>query len=100
MTREEILRMAQEAGFLLDEVGFIIAPRSGRIGWKLELERFALNVAAAMHPETAIAEAYRRGWEAGATATRDACIALCDEHWKHNGNAMECADSIRAMGKK
>ena len=63
------------------------------------LERFAALVAAANKPETAIAEAYRCGYEAGAIAARDACITLCAEHWRNGGNAMECADAIRAREK-
>lgn len=30
---------------------------------------------------------------------REECAKVCEEHWKHNGNAMECADAIRARGK-
>lgn len=73
MTREEILRMAQEAGvtFVTD---FGVA--SATPEW---LERFANLVAA---------------------AEREACANLCEEHWRNNGNAMECADAIRARGKK
>lgn len=31
-------------------------------------------------------------------AEREECAKLCEEHWKHGGNAMECADAIRARG--
>ena len=30
---------------------------------------------------------------------REACAKLCEEHWRHNGNAMNCADAIRARGQ-
>lgn len=86
MTRDDIIQWTREAG------GFDATPEF--------LERFAELVAAAVKPETSIAEAYRCGWEAGATATRNACIALCEEHWKHNGSAIECADAIRARREK
>lgn len=91
MNRDDIIRMAQEAGIGWGE---------GIGGMPEFLERFAALVSAASKPETAIAEAYRCGYEAGAFAARDACIALCEEHWRHGGNAMECADAIRARGKE
>lgn len=37
---------------------------------------------------------------AGAAAERKACEQVCEEHWRNNGNAMECADAIRARGEK
>lgn len=33
-------------------------------------------------------------------AEREACATVCEEHWRNNGNAMECADAIRARGEK
>lgn len=86
MNRDDIIRMAQEAGPLISTPFDV---------WG---ERFAALVAAAVKPETAIAEAYRCGYEAGAIAARDACIALCTEHWQCGGTAIECADAIRARG--
>lgn len=98
MTRDEIIRMAREADMDIDDDlntwGAIITAEPA------DLERFSALVIAASKPETAIAEAYRCGYEAGAIAARDACIALCEEHWKHNGSAIECADAIRARGEK
>ena len=99
MTRDDIIRMARGAG-LEDDDSFVLEPHTIWYFDELQLERFAALVAAANKPETAIAEAYRCGWEAGAIATRDACIALCEEHWRNGGTAMECADAIRARGKK
>lgn len=95
MTRDDIFRMAREAGYQHPDA-------SGRCEdfEYFDIERFADLVIAASKPETAIAEAYRCGWEAGATAARNACIALCVDHWKHNGSAIECADAIRARGEK
>ena len=90
MTREDIIRMARETGMISD------SHAAGMISF---LERFATLVAAANKPETAIAEAYRRGYEAGAIAARDSYIAFCEEHWRSNGNAMECSDAIRARGE-
>lgn len=31
-------------------------------------------------------------------AEREACAKVCDEHWRFNGSASECADAIRARG--
>lgn len=67
MTREEIIRMAKDAGPLIS------TPFDA---W---CERFA---ALAVWVE------------------REACAKVCEEHWRNNGNAMECADAIRARGKK
>jgi hypothetical protein len=46
MTREDITRMAREAGFLVDEADFITTLKNGRIGFQIELERFAALAAA------------------------------------------------------
>lgn len=105
MTRDDILRMALESGIIPYSKnewsnGRFVVVDDGMDGDFASLLQFAAIVAAAVKPEAAIAEAYRCGWEAGAIETRNACIALCEEHWKHNGNAMECADSIRARGKE
>lgn len=35
-----------------------------------------------------------------AAAEREECEKVCEEHWRNNGNAMECADAIRARGQK
>jgi len=31
---------------------------------------------------------------------REACAKVCDEHWRFNGSASECADAIRARGER
>ena len=74
MTREDIIRMAQEAGGRIEHIGTNIAwfeflPKN--------LERFAALVAA---------------------AKREACANVCDG-WLHaDGN--QCAAAIREMDKK
>ena len=60
MTQNEIIRMAREAGFPVDEHGY----NTKRI------ERFAALVAA-HKAEIAIADAYRCGFEAGQLAERE-----------------------------
>ena len=97
MTRDDIIRMAREA--FGAPYSSYLEKRSWDINDK-QVERFAVLVAAANKPETAIAESYRRGYEAGARAARDACIALCTQHWQCGGNAIECADAILAMAEK
>ena len=42
---------------------------------------------------------YQEGFAAGKQTEREACAKLCEEHWRHNGNAMNCADAIRARGQ-
>ena len=91
MNREDIIRMAREAGFT-DHNGFcevIVRHSNGSwIGVKDELERFAALVAAAereacealhQHEDvvapvgnSAWGEAYQEGWAAGTSAYRDA----------------------------
>lgn len=46
MNRDDIIRMAKEARFSVDEADFITVPKNGRIGFQTELERFAALVAA------------------------------------------------------
>jgi hypothetical protein len=84
MTREDITRMAREAGFLVDEADFITTLKNGRIGFQIELERFAALVA-----------------EAEREACRQVCFALADaaqEEAYYRGH-MECEAAIRARGE-
>jgi hypothetical protein len=39
------------------------------------------------------------GWCAAVKAEREQCVKICCEHWLNGGNAMECADAIRARGQ-
>ena len=81
MTKNDIIRMSQEAGPLTQ------GPFDA---W---CQRFAALVAAAK-AEVALAEAYRCGYEAGAVAEREACAKLETEagvYTKH-----DLAAAIRA----
>ena len=82
MTRDDIIRMAREAGFEVhprkEQVRVGIDALMG-IDSTEKVERFAALVAA---------------------AEREACAKVCEEHWRNNGNAMECADAIRARGNE
>ena len=75
MDREEIIRMAREAGFEVYETDVWITDG----WWTEELERFAALVAA---------------------AEREACAKACDG-MDHNGVmiAADCAAAIRARGQ-
>ena len=75
MNREDIIRMAQEAGF--GGGGFVMPTHAGHITH--ELERFAALVA---------------------SAEREACAGLCDRFANRMMSAEECADAIRARGQE
>jgi hypothetical protein len=76
MNRDDIIRMARQVGFVLDEADFIY-PNPRRSGIQLELERFAVLVAA---------------------AEREACAKVCDDLVLHQYSASGCAVAIRARG--
>jgi hypothetical protein len=57
MNRDDVIRMAREAGFVVDDADFVF-PRPGRVGIQLELKRLANSA-----------------YAAGAAAKRAACNA-------------------------
>jgi len=67
MTKDDVIRMAREAGF----VDYLL-----RV-WRADegVEKLA-----------------RAAYEAGVAAEREACAKVCDKLW----NAAECAEAIRA----
>jgi hypothetical protein len=73
MTRDDIIRIAREAGFVTDEADFIYPPKTPRRGIGLEIERVIVLAAA---------------------AEREACAKLAGPHL--NG---EIAAAIRARGE-
>ena len=83
MTRDDIIRMARESGFEVDEEGEILESDK----WHTQtifVERFAALVAA---------------------AEREACAKVCEEYQdavdRHRWpNGYECADAIRARGQE
>jgi hypothetical protein len=85
MNREEITRMAKEAGF----VGF-----DGDNG---SLRRFAALVIANNPPQSSMA--WQEGFEAGRLAEREACAKVCDGEATIEGIAQRCAAAIRARGE-
>ena len=74
MTRDDIIRMAQEANrYASHQTG-------DSFEWhEIRDERFATLVAA---------------------AEREACADICDQHASVEGIAQRCAEQIRARGKK
>jgi len=83
MTKEDIIRMAREAGLAsifsaCDEPGV----RCAYEDWDEELERF-----------------FTLAYEAGAAAEREACADICDQHASIEGIAQRCAAEIRARNK-
>ena len=90
MTKDEIIRMAREAGMFVHKE---VQP---------ELERFA-KLVATHKTEVITAEAYRCGYKAGMEAAAVVCDNVAGKY-KHAHNASseniadECADAIRARG--
>ena len=69
MNKDDIIRMAREAGWDMDD------NLTDIFGFGVRLERFA-NLVAAAKAEVALAEAYRCGYEVGAAAEREAIPKL------------------------
>ena len=103
MNREDIIRMAREAGFIINDEN----PMTH------SLERFAALVAAAKETELmdsmtiAYMDGYEKGKDAGAIAEREACAKKLDEDARHYVSAgtvghtiSKCAAAIRARSKQ
>ena len=104
MTKDEIIRMAREAGFNVEQ-GYLL-----RItGIDEDLERFAAIVAFA--ERESLRESFRVVTAAEASAAilheREACAKLCEEMRTYVGrnnavtqsSAQDCATAIRARGQ-
>lgn len=104
MTRDDIIRIAREAG----------VPNSWDLNWfDPNYDRFAELVAAAVMPKEALAEMFEWGKDVGRREEREACASLCFQMWgkwmdsrvgdesHDNANipdAEDCAAAIRARG--
>ena len=75
MNREDIIRMAREAGCPVAGIGPMTFDDKQLVSM---LERFAALVA---------------------SAEREACANVCDDLWEDDGTAYECAEAIRARGQ-
>ncbi len=77
MTRHDLIRMADLAGFDVDE-DEVYAPASGRYGLDPKLIHFAQ-----MLTETVLsrqkAKYYQQGYEAGQKDEREICAKICEE---------------------
>jgi hypothetical protein len=89
MTKEELIRMALEAGMPMAWIS-----DSGVLNWT-DLKRFA-NLVAAHKAEVALAEAYRCGYKAGMEAAAVICENLAMQQDRDVRD--ECAAAIRARG--
>jgi hypothetical protein len=76
MTQEDIISMAREAGFEVNEDGEVL--ENSHFFQTNKVERFAALVAA---------------------AERAACADICDQHASIEGIAQQCAVEIRARSK-
>ena len=94
MTRDDIIRMAREAGFMVVSEG---EPETG--AWyecfTEEIERFAALVAA-----RALEGSYDEMIALVRAAEREACAKVCEEWGAWNNVAADCAAAIRARGGK
>ena len=106
MNREDIIRMAREAGFYVDEKARQNQPNCISHTYHMidnQLERFAALVAAHIR-ETEFKpdwNNYRQGLADGAAAEREACAAICDRFQARDVGMQpaECAGAIRARGQ-
>ena len=104
MNREDIIRMAREAGFYVDEKARQNQPNCISHTYHMidnQLERFATLVAAHVR-ETEFKpdwNNYRQGLADGADEEREACAQVCDALWQDDGTAYDCREAIRARGK-
>jgi hypothetical protein len=111
MTKDEIIRMAREAGLYVGTnlSGVVLVGHAKHNGLLIhmdvdDIERFAALVAkhtlANIDPSSFMS--WQEGYAAGAAAEREACAKVCDiEAMKYREvDAWECAAAIRARGNK
>ena len=98
MTQDEIIEMAREAGFSIDD----LYPNASI----KEIERFAILVASFTWREQALSEVQKVGQvieeiQAAVLAEREACAGLCDVQASTVAASAEvCAEAIRARSKE
>lgn len=78
MNREDIIRMAQEAGFYIEHNEIYSMSTQSDHELTEPIERFAALVA---------------------SAEREACAIVCDDLWEDDGTAYDCAEAIRTLGQ-
>jgi len=98
MTRDDIIRMAREAGFESNSLGMTYT--SGSL---LDLlERFAVLVISSHQPQSSMS--WQEGYEIGVATEREACAKVCDVFAvsafdDEAGIALNIQKSIRARGQ-
>ena len=100
MTRDEIIRMAREAGMERIVAIEIDGTQTFEMSRFELLDRFAALVAAHVR-ETEFKpdwDNYRQGLFDGAAAEREACAKVADEFWVFGMSSAYIADAIRARG--
>ena len=114
MTRDDIIRMAREAGFFTEAgncvtVTFEMAKHFAALVAAAERERNdayikSLHESVSWQAERVIA--CLKALEKAVLAEREACAKVCDEvgerrlHLMHNHTSSECAAAIRARGQE
>jgi hypothetical protein len=108
MTREDIIRMAREAGVRMDYIfdsgttRWILQPglmRFAALVAEAERERMTVNSIHSCHPECDRpgCVAVRKAVEAEREACKKECAEIAE---RFGGTARDCADAIRARGSK
>jgi hypothetical protein len=98
MNRDDIIRMAREAGIEhLEHVEEMRSPMSDGV-WLEDLEHFAALVAAhtLANIDPSKFMSYQEAFEAGQAAEREACAKVCEAMNKYMDDGEECAAAIRA----
>ena len=90
MTKDEIIRMAREAGLPMAWIS-----DTGVLNWT-DLEAFANLVLANNPPQSSMA--WQEGYEAGKQAEREDCAKVCEGRLQEGLNFEGCAAAIRARG--
>jgi hypothetical protein len=106
MTKDDIIRMAREAGASTEIKHVTVGNGDGIVFTPDELARFADLVAAravsSIDPSQFMS--HREGFEAGAAAEREACAKVCESLFDLDDDscseAEQCAAAIRARGQK
>ena len=97
MTREEIIELAKQAGFLDYELD-----DGTTIAFDKRYETFARLVAkhTLLNTDPSSFMSYQEGVEVGRLAEREACAKVCDGYsdGRHANMADLCAEAIRARG--
>ena len=90
MTRDDIIRLAREAG--IDAEDDTLCRNEG---WVEPMVKFAALVIGNHQPQSSMS--WQEGYEIGVATEREACAQVCDG-WLH-ADGDRCAEAIRARGQ-